>query len=82
MPAPQSTKPTAKAAYPGKKVHSAKPAPVRTGAAISMVRRENTSAHTPEGISSANAVTDQMAKSEEICAGDNPASVNSTAYTG
>src|SRR5690606_24540539 len=81
-PAPHSTKPAANAGYDGNSTHSPKPAPASRGEAASSDRRENTSAHRPDGSSSANVVTDQITNNDEIAAGESPASANSTAYTG
>src|SRR5690606_34854755 len=59
-PAPHRTKPAANAGYDGASTHNPKPAPASRGEATNRNRRETTSAHTPDGSSNANAVTDQI----------------------
>ena len=59
-------------------VHKAYPALGRTGASVNSLRRETTSAQTPDGSSSANPVADQIANNDEISTADSPVSANST----
>ncbi|GAA2305407.1 hypothetical protein GCM10010402_75880 [Actinomadura luteofluorescens] len=70
------------AVKPGPILLASQPAPVSRGAATSSNRRENASAHKPDGSSSANALTDRITNDDETAAGECPGSVNSTAYTG
>ena len=80
--APQSRKPAAKPRYDGKSSHSAKPIDRSTSAPATSRRREKVSAHAPDGISSRNPASDQIANSDEIWPPVSPASANSSAYTG
>jgi hypothetical protein len=77
--APQSRKPAAKPGYEGTRSHRAKPTDRSSSAMAISRRREKVSAHAPEGTSSTNPVTDQMANSDEIWPPLSPASANSSA---
>jgi hypothetical protein len=46
------------------------------------LRRETASAHAPEGTSAIRPVRDQIAKREEISAGERPLRAKRTAYSG
>lgn len=52
---------------------------VSSGEATSRRRRENVSAHAPDGISSRKEVSDQMTKSVEIWPAESPWSANRSA---
>ena len=79
---PHSTKPPANAGYDGTSVHRAKQPPYNPAASTSSTRRDTTSAHAPDGTSSASVVTDQMTNNVEISLVDRPVSAKRTAYTG
>ena len=80
-PMPHSTKPSAKPAYEGKMVQTAKPDAVISAPNTSSPRRETVSAQAPDGTSKTNAVTDQMNSSDEISAVSSPWSAKSSAYS-
>ena len=81
-PAPQSTKPAANAGNDGSRTHSANAAAVSTPERASRRRRENASAHAPEGTSRTTPVSDQTTNSAEIAASDRPWSRKSSGYSG
>jgi hypothetical protein len=76
---PHTTKPTAKAHTCGAAVQMTKATAWRTPARTTTPRRDHRSASTPEGTSVTNPVTDQIAKSAEICAFERPVSRKSSA---
>jgi hypothetical protein len=79
---PHSTKPTANTQNNAYATHSPNAAAVSSGPTIRRRRREEASAHAPDGTSKAMLEIDQMTNSDEICHTDNPESLNSSVYTG